>query len=104
MRLKVGDPVIVIAGNEKGKEGKVLGIKGDRILVQGINKRKKHQKPRDEKKGGTIVEMEMPMHISNVMFAAEGKGRKIRVKFGDDNAKQLYYKTENGDEKIVRTL
>jgi len=104
MRLKKDDPVIVIAGNEKGKEGKVLGIKGKRILIQGINKRKKHQKPQNDKKGGTIVEMEVPIHISNVMYCAEGCGQKLRVKFGEDNEKQLYYKTKNEEEKIIRTL
>lgn len=104
MRLKVGDPIIVIAGNEKGKEGKVLAIKHDKILVQGLNKKKKHQKAKEENRGGTIVEIEKPFNISNVAYFAEGKGRKLRVKFSDDGAKQVYYKTENGDETIVRTL
>lgn len=103
MRLKKGDPVVVIAGNEKGKEGIVLALKGNRVLVQNVNKRKKHQKSQD-KKSGTIVEFEVPIHISNVMYSHEGKGCKMRTRLTADGHKEIYVKTKNNEEKVIRTI
>ena len=106
MRLRVGDPVIVTSGNEKGKEGSVKAIKNDKIVIQGVNKRKKHQKPTGDKKKGTILEIEAPLNISNVRYCANGKGVKLRARFseGEENKKEIYYKTKDGEEKVVRTL
>lgn len=66
MKLKKGDVVFVIAGNDRGKEGKVRFIKNERVVVEGINVRKKHMKRTQENKKGQIIDMEMPIHISNV--------------------------------------
>ncbi len=57
---------MVIAGNDKGKTGEVLAREEDRVLVQGVNIRKKHLKRTQQSQGGRIVEMEVPIHISNV--------------------------------------
>jgi len=65
-KIRKGVRVVVIAGNDKGKEGEVLSKSEDRVLVQGVNIRKKHLKRTQQMQGGRIVEMEVPIHISNV--------------------------------------
>ena len=93
IKLKKDDEVICIAGKEKGKKGKVLGIdkKRDRIVIEGINKRKRYLRPTQENPKGGVMEVESPMHISNVMLfdskakkgvrtgLKEVKGKKVRV-------------------------
>jgi large subunit ribosomal protein L24 len=80
--IKRGDRVLVIAGNDKGKTGEVLSRSEDRILVQGVNVRKKHLKPTQQAQGGRIIDMEVPVHISNVCLCdKEGKRmKKAKVK------------------------
>jgi len=71
-RIKAGDEVVVIAGNFRGTRGKVLQVlpvKG-RVLVEGVNKRKHHERKTKENPEGAIVERENPIHLSNVMLAA----------------------------------
>ena len=77
--IKRGDRVLVIAGNDKGKHGEVLAKGEERILVQGINVRKKHLKPTQETKGGRIIDMEVPIHISNVTLC-DKDGQRLKVK------------------------
>ncbi|MGR3742239.1 50S ribosomal protein L24 [Companilactobacillus sp. DQM5] len=71
MFVKTGDNVKVISGNDKGKEGKVLKVfpKNDKVLVEGINVAKKHQKPTNQEPNGGIVDAEMPISVSNVALA-----------------------------------
>jgi len=71
MHIKKGDKVIVIAGKDKGQSGEVvLSIpKENKIIVAGINKSKRHQKPRKQGAKGQILEKEMPLHVSNVKLA-----------------------------------
>ena len=64
--IRKGDRVLVVAGNDKGKAGEVLSRTEDRVIVQGVNIRKKHMKRTQETQGGRIVEMEVPIHVSNV--------------------------------------
>lgn len=68
MKVKVGDKVKILAGKDKGKEGKVLVTlkKQDRVVVEGINIIKKHQKPGRTDETGGILETENPIHVSNV--------------------------------------
>lgn len=99
MRIKKGDTVQVISGNERGKTGKVLMVspKSNRVIVEGVNFVKRHTKPSQQNPQGGIVEKEAPIHISNVMLMVGGQrtrsgwrfletGRKIRVsrKTGED--------------------
>ena len=66
-KIKKGDQVIVIAGKEKGKQGSVLSVSNDRVLVEGLNLVKKHQKPnRATGPEGAVVTQEASLHISNV--------------------------------------
>ena len=68
MFVKTGDKVKVITGNDKGKEGTVLSInvKKNRVVVKGVNKIKKHQKPSQTNANGGVVESEGSIHASNV--------------------------------------
>ncbi len=91
--IKKGDRVLVIAGNDRGKAGEVLSRGEDRVLVQGINVRKKHLKPTQQTQGGRIVEMEVPIHISNVSLCdKEGKRLKIRTEKQKTGQRDLVYK------------
>ncbi len=90
-KIKKGDLVRVIAGKDKGKEGKVISIdrKNERVLVEGINMITKHTKPSAQNQNGGIINQEAPISISNVMYVVNGKttrigftekdGKKVRV-------------------------
>lgn len=68
LKIRTGDSVKVIAGSDKGKTGKVLSVdaKNMRILVEGVNVRKKHIKPNQQNPQGGVLPMERPIHYSNV--------------------------------------
>ncbi len=70
MKIKKGDKVRVISGEDRGKEGNVIKTypKTDRVLIEGINIVKKHQKPTQANPDGGILEFEAPIHASNVMI------------------------------------
>lgn len=105
MKVKVGDNVRVIAGSNKGKEGKVLKVlrKENRIIIDGVNIIKKHVKPNRENETGGILETEAPIHISNVKVAtkeakkAEKKEAKKEVK--ENKAKKTSKKKEEKESK-----
>lgn len=86
-KLKKNDEVMVIAGKDRGKRGKLLAIDIDsnRVIVEGINKRKKYIKTSDNPKG-VLVEKESPIHYSNVMFFCDKckKTVKLAVKIEND--------------------
>ena len=68
MKVKVGDNVRILAGKDKGKEGKIIKTlkNKDKVVVEGINMVKKHVKPRGMNEVGSIVDVEAPIHVSNV--------------------------------------
>lgn len=82
MEIKVGDNVRVITGTNKGKEGKVLKIfrKDNKVLVDGINVVKKHMKPNRTNESGGILEVEAPIHISNVKVLSKENKKEEKVK------------------------
>ena len=82
MKIKVGDNVRVITGTNKGKEGKVLKIfrKDNKVLVDGINIVKKHMKPNRTNESGGILEVEAPIHISNVKVLTKETKKEEKVK------------------------
>ncbi|NGX27002.1 MAG: 50S ribosomal protein L24 [Chlamydiae bacterium] len=101
--IRKGVKVVVIAGNEKGQVGNVLARDGDRIVIEGLNIRKKHVKPKQRMQPG-IVEMEGPMHISNVSLCDEdGKPLKLKVKIGKEGKKELIF-VKAGKEIIYRDV
>ena len=79
MKIKKGDTVKVIAGKDKGKEGKVLSvdIKNNRVIVEGINMITKHAKPSMANQQGGIINKEAPIDMSNVMYVLNGKATRI---------------------------
>ncbi len=79
MKVKVGDKVKILAGKDKGKEGKIIKTfkKEDKVLVEGINMVKKHQKPNNTNETGGILDRENPIHVSNVkVIKSEAKEAK----------------------------
>jgi large subunit ribosomal protein L24 len=70
MKIRKNDNVMVISGNDRGKTGKVLKVfpKKSRIIIEGINLRKRHSKPSQKNPQGGIIEKEAPIHASNVML------------------------------------
>ncbi len=95
IKIKKGDEVIVLAGKDKGKTGKILKVNPgiNKATVTGINKIKKHQKP-DNNQAGGIVEKEMPLHISNIAYydPTLKRGVKIGFKFSNKGKKIRYNK------------
>ncbi len=89
-KLKKGDEVIVLAGKDKGKKGKIIKMlpEKSKAIVSDINKVKKHNKP-DNNQAGGITDKEMPIHISNLSFfeASSNKGVKIGFKIDKKNKK-----------------
>lgn len=81
--VRKGDQVRVIAGNERGKEGEILSVstKDERVLIRGINLRKRHQRPTARQREGGIIERESPVHISNVQLVCPECDRPTRVGF-----------------------
>ncbi|MDN3508279.1 MAG: 50S ribosomal protein L24 [Simkaniaceae bacterium] len=102
--IKSDDKVLIVAGNDKGKIGTVLARKQERILVQGVNVRKKHMKRKSENSKSEIVSIELPVHISNVALCdADGEKIKLKVKMSAEGSKELYY-TKGGKEVVYRTV
>ncbi|MBI3901229.1 MAG: 50S ribosomal protein L24 [Chlamydiia bacterium] len=103
--IRKGDQVKVIAGNDKGKQGEVLKRSEERVLVKGVNVRKKHLKRTQEAQGPRIVEMEIPIHISNVALCdAQGTSLKVKKQMSGKE-KQLVYRQKEGNETVVhRTI
>lgn len=94
-RIKKGDTVIVIAGKERGKSGKVLHVDGkkSRVTVEKLNIIKRHTKPNAKNKQGGILEREGSMAVSNVMAFCESlkKPSRIKMKTFDDGRKVRVY-------------
>ncbi len=89
--IRKGDSVIVVAGNNRTTIGKVLARKGDRVVVEGVNVRKKHARRSRQAKGKSeILEYEMPIHISNVRFCMDDKPVRVKVRYGSKGKKELY--------------
>ena len=97
-KIRRDDEVVVIAGKDKGRRGKVLQVRPDnRVLVSGVNLIKKHMKPNPMlgKQGG-IVEKEAPIHVSNVAIVNPKTGKADRVGFRvEDGKKVRFFKSDN---------
>ena len=86
MKIKKGDTVRVIAGTDKGSEGKVIAVnhKNGTVLVEGVNMITKHTKPSVANQQGGIIHQEAPIDASNVMYVTEGKVSRIGFKMEGD--------------------
>ena len=101
MKIKKGDTVKVIAGKDKGKEGKVLSvdIKNNRVIVEGINMITKHAKPSMANQQGGIINKEAPIDMSNVMYVLNGKATRIGFQVVDGKKVTVY---DEVDKKIKK--
>jgi len=84
VKIKKGDTVKVIAGKDKGSEGKVLSVKDGKVVVEGINTVTKHTKPSQANPQGGIIKKEAAIDISNVMYVHKGKTTRIGFKLDGD--------------------
>ena len=96
-KIRKGDEVVVITGKDKGRRGTVLQIfEDERVLVEGVNIVKKHQKPNPNMgvQGG-IVDQEMPLDISNVMVfnPKSKKGERVGIQINDDGSKERIFRS-----------
>jgi large subunit ribosomal protein L24 len=97
-KIKRNDQVLVIAGKDKGKKGRVLRVLADkdRVLVEGVGMIKKHLKPNPQRNSaGGILEQEAPIHISNVALI-DSDGRKTRAGYRFDGDKKVRIARSNG--------
>ena len=90
MKVKVGDNVKILAGKDKGKEGKIIRTlrNKDKVVVEGINIVKKHSKPNNTNDKGGIFDIEAPIHVSNVKKIEEKKATKKETKKETESAKK----------------
>ena len=98
MKVKKGDTVQVITGNDVGKIGRVIKVflDRDRVVVEGVNLVKKHARPTQDNPQGGIIEKEATIHISNIMMVAGGKPTRVGYKTLEDGRKVKFAKT-NGE-------
>jgi large subunit ribosomal protein L24 len=99
-KVKKGDTVKVLAGEDKGRSGRILRVipKMNRVVVEGVNVVKKHQKPSAVNPQGGIVEMEAPIHISNVALVDPTSNEATRVgKKMDANGNLVRYSKKSGE-------
>jgi large subunit ribosomal protein L24 len=103
MKVKKGDRVLVIAGKDKGFEGRVIAAypKLDKVLVEGVNRVKKHTRIRTTQRGaktGGIVTQEAAIHVSNVMVL-DGEGKPTRIGYRiDDNGEKVRVARRTGKD------
>jgi large subunit ribosomal protein L24 len=103
-KIRKGDKVIVRTGNDRGQTGQVLKVIGDKAIVQGINIRKKHVKGTQANPKGGIIELEKPIHISNLSLCTEdNKPIKLIVRTAENGNRAFYYKLD-GKEVLYRTI
>src|SRR5689334_19257064 len=94
-KMKKGDLVAVIAGKDKGRQGKILLVKESRVIVEGVNKVKRHTKPSQKSPQGGITEKEAAIHISNVLLVdpKTNKGGRIKIVRKGEKATRVFKKT-----------
>ena len=98
-KIRKGDRVVVIAGNSRGQQGTVMACSGDRVLVGGINMRKRHVKRSKAHPQGGRIDVEAPVHVSNVRACdADGHPLKLKVRISEAGERDLVY---NKDGKTV---
>lgn len=103
-KIRKGDLVVVCAGNSKGLKGEVIACHDDKVLVRGVNISKKHVKKSKENPQGGVIEIERPIHVSNVCACdAEGKRLKLKVEHLEESGKCLCY-THEGQRVVLRSM
>ena len=104
LKIKKGDTVKVIAGKDKGAEGKVIQVlrEEQRVVVEGVNRVKKHTRIRTTQRGaktGGIVTQEAPIHVSNVMVVdSDGKPTRVGYRIDEETGKKVRISRRNGKD------
>lgn len=103
-KLRIDDEVIVIAGKEKGKRGSVMYIdnNSDKVVVQGVNRMTRFQRPTQENPQGGKIEVEMPMHISNVMYYDSKSKAGMRLGYVVADKKKTRHSRRAGEQKEIK--
>ncbi len=98
-KIKKGDTVLVISGKDKGKKGKVLRVipKEGKVIVEGVNMIKRHQRPNPRMREGGIVEKEAPIYACKVMLVCPNCGQSTRVGFKVVDEKKVRYCKKCGE-------
>ena len=98
LNLKKNDTVKVISGKAKGKTGRILRVLGDktRVVVEGVNYAKKHQKPTQQDQKGGIVDREAPIHVSNLMLVGKNN-QPVKVARRDVDGKRVRVEKKTGN-------
>ena len=94
--VRRGDLVVVMKGKDRGKRGKVLRVKGDRVIVEKVAMIKRHTKPTQKNPQGGIVEKEGTIAIANVLLWDEKLGRGVRTKVATDGGQKFRVGTKSG--------
>lgn len=100
-KIRKGDKVIVMTGDYKGRVGLVQSCHGDKVIVQGVNMRKKHIKKSEQAPQGGIVEYEKPVHVSNVRVCDGDNNIPVKLKVRKDAQGDRQFVYQNGDETVV---
>jgi large subunit ribosomal protein L24 len=100
MKIRKGDRVVVLSGKDKGREGVVARALPDRqkVIVEGVNIARKHQKPRSAEQPGGIIDKSMPIHVSNVALVSPGDGKPTRVGYRLDDGRKVRVCRRTGAE------
>ena len=95
MKLKKGDTVVVISGKDKGAEGEIIRVipKENKVIVAGVNIAKRHRKARSQRDKAGIIDKDMPMDASNVMYVHKGKPTRLGYKVEADGTKKRVAKS-----------
>ncbi len=103
-KVRVGDKVVVIAGNCKGQIGTVVTCMDDKVLVQGINLKKKTVRRSEQNPKGGFIDIERPIHVSNVSPCDDnGVPLKVRARIDAQGEKELYYQ-KDGQAVTYRSM
>jgi large subunit ribosomal protein L24 len=103
-KLRTGDRVVVLAGNAKGQNGVLAAVLGEKVIVGGVNLGSKHVKRSKENPQGGRIEIERPIHISNVCACDEnGKALKLHVRENENKERELCYEV-NGELVVWRSM
>lgn len=98
MKIKKGDQVIVLSGDDKGKTGEVIKAlpQEGKVVVQGVNTVKRHTKPSQTSAGG-IISKEAPINVSNVAVVDPKSGKATKIGFKEENGKKVRFARKSGE-------
>jgi len=99
MKIRKGDKVIVLKGKDRGKTGEVITAlpKRNKVIVEGVNVAKRHQKPTRSMQQGGIIDKAMPIDASNVALVEDGRATRTRVQVASDGTKTRVSKRSGGE-------